>query len=102
MYVSIIIGDSYPKQYKCKSKFPCKELKRRGKCNAKWISARLPKWCINKLTAWEKNQKIKLSHCRRTCLTCRAGKQKNGSSQRESSNDFGKARLMRISIAQKQ
>ena len=100
-FLSIDIGDSYPKRYRCEAKFSCKELRRRGKCNAKWMSAGLTKWCLSTLTAWEKNQKIKSSHCRRTCLTCRAGKQRNSSSKRESSNDFGKARLMRISIAQK-
>ena len=91
-FLSIDIGDSYPKRYRCEAKFSCKELRRRGKCNAKWMSAGLTKWCLSTLTSWEKNQRIKASHCRKTCNTCRAGKQRIGSVHKDILNDFGKGR----------
>ena len=88
--LSILIGDSYPKTYGCGAKFTCNYLKRQGKCNSKWKSAGLPGWCLNKLTAWEKDKKVKTFHCRRTCGNCRPGKQKIVSNHRKPLKDFGK------------
>ena len=89
-FLSIDIGDSYPKRYRCEAKFSCTELRRRGKCNAKWMSAGLTKWCLSTLTPWEKQQKIKAGHCRRTCNACQAANQKIGSSYKDPLIDFGK------------
>ena len=76
-FLLIRVGDAYPKKYRCMGKFPCTVFKKKGLCNSKWSQVGLPKWCLNTLNEWEKNQKIRAYHCRRTCRTCRPGQQKS-------------------------
>ena len=77
-FVFICVGDKYPKKYQCGPKYTCARLKQRGKCNQniQWKNAGLPRRCLNKLTNWERNQKVR-SFCRRTCAVCKVRAQKH-------------------------
>ena len=97
IFFIIYTGDKYPRRYGCKS-VTCTYLKSRGRCNARWKSAGLPSWCLNTLSAAEKNQRIRTHHCRRTCATCRPGKQKTGLRKMESRNISGKRSYKSIQI----
>ena len=78
------IGDSYPKKYGCKAKHSCAKLKQKGKCYVQWKSTGIPKWCLNKLSKWEKKQRVNKYGCRRTCSTCRPKERKTSYNQNNS------------------
>ena len=93
-YPFISVGDSYPKRYGCTVKYPCALLKQKGKCNFKWKQAGLPQWCLKTLNAWEKNQRVRTNHCRRTCRTCRSRRQTDDLRNGDLDNYFGKKRIL--------
>ena len=63
------------------------------------MHAGLPKWCLNKLTGWEKTQKVN-TFCRRTCVTCRPGKQKIRQNHTDSMNDVSGKRSLKLGMVQ--
>ena len=63
------------------------------------MHAGLPKWCLNKLTGWEKTQKVN-TFCRRTCVTCRPGNQRIRQSHTDSMDDVSRKRSLKSGMAQ--
>ena len=80
LYILVLtfVGDKYPIKYLCGPKYTCARLKQKGKCkwNIQWKNAGIPRGCLNKLTNWERNKKVR-SFCRRTCAVCKVGTHKH-------------------------